>query len=251
VIQPSPRQGAASAFAKATADKSADKPPPTRIGVFGGTFDPIHIGHLRAAEEFAGLARLDRVLLVPSARPPHRDEIPFAAPEERLEMVRLAVRGNPLLDACPLEVRRGGPSFTVDTLGELGRKMPEARLVLAMGADAWLEFGGWNRPGEIAALADIVVLTRPGSPAPDLPGGPLASLPPALRAAWRREGDLWLHRSGKTLTVTQVTPLDVSASRVRALAAEGRSIRYLVPDRVLTFIKSRGLYRPVPDKENA
>jgi nicotinate-nucleotide adenylyltransferase len=217
--------------APASADKPSRNTAGSRIGVFGGTFDPVHIGHLRVAEEFADAEGLDRVLFVPAARNPLRPGPPAAAAADRLAMLRLAVQGNPRFAVSDLELRRGGPSYTIDTLGELSREAPGARLVLALGADAWAGFGDWREPKRIAALADIVVLTRPGSPALDLPGDPLASPPSAVRAI-------------------EVTALDISASRIRALAAQGRSIRYLVPDRVLEFIESRGLYRPVPHKEN-
>lgn len=217
--------------------------PPARLGVLGGTFDPVHFGHLRAAEEIADLFGLERVMLVPAAQNPLRRGAAGASPEARLEMARLAVEGNPRLLAADLEVRRGGPSYTIDTLEELAGRLPETALVLAMGADAWREFGSWRRSEAVLLLADIAVMTRPGSPAPDFPGGLLAPLPPALRSAYRPEGGLLRHPSGRTIAAAPVTPLDISATRVRALAASGKSLRYLVPDAVAEYIAGRGLYR--------
>ncbi len=227
--------------AKASGDESAGgaAAPQARVGVLGGTFDPVHLGHLRAAEEFAALAGLDRVLLVPCAIPPHRDQPPVASPGDRLEMIGLAVRGNPRLAACDHEVRRGGTSFTVDTLRELARARPGGSLALAMGSDAFREFGLWRDPEGIAALADLWVLARPGSPVPDL----LSPLPPSLRKAYRREGEVLRHPAGTVLRSAAVTALDISSSGIRASAAAGRTIRYLVPDPVRSFIEERGLYR--------
>jgi nicotinate-nucleotide adenylyltransferase len=214
------------------------------VGVLGGTFDPVHLGHLRAAEEFAELAHLDEVLLIPAARPPHRP-LPAAPAEERLAMVRLAVRDNPRLSACDLEVRRGGTSYTVETLGELVRSRPGLALALAMGADAFRDIALWRGYQEIAALADIWVLSRPGDPLPD----PLAPLPPALRGAYRREGDILSHPAGTTLREAAVTALDIRSSDIRAAASAGRSIRYLVTDAVLDYIRGHRLYLPGPAGE--
>ncbi len=206
-----------------------------RVGVFGGTFDPIHLGHLRAAEEFGAALSLSRVLLVPCARPPHRPGPPAASPADRLEMVRRAAEGNPLLVPCDLEVVRQGPSYTSLTLETLAVAMPGEELVLAMGADAWREFPTWNRPQVVLELAKVAVLARPGIAPFPLPEG----LPPGLRALFAAR-----------VESLPVTPLDISASRVRALAAAGGSIRYLVPEPVRDFIRERGLYRAPGNNEN-
>ena len=207
-----------------------------KIGIFGGTFDPVHLAHLRAAEEFGESLELDHVLMVVSAFPPHR-EPPSASVSERLRMLNLAVLGNPLLEASDLEVRREGPSFTLETLrmvrSNYGGNIP----YLALGIDAFLEISTWHRPADVLAEAHIVVLTRPGFKV-DL----ASSLSPRYSVSYRAEGDTLVHASGATLREIQVTTMDISSSSIRNLVASGKSIRYLVPPPVFKYIQRKGLY---------
>jgi nicotinate-nucleotide adenylyltransferase len=193
---------------------------PERLGVFGGTFDPPHVGHLALAEWAREELGLDRVLFVPAGAPPHKRAGRTPA-SRRLAMVRLAVRGNPAFAAEPMETRRRGPSYTVDTLRALAARHRGAKLWLLMGADMWATLGTWREPGAIARLAAIAVAARPGSRR--------ARRPAALRGARVR----WL---GNPV-------LDVSSSAVRDRARAGRSLRYLVPDAVARYVAERGLYR--------
>ena len=189
-----------------------------RIGLFGGTFDPPHAGHLAIAEWAREQLRLDRVLFVPAGTPPHKRGRRMSSAATRIAMTRLAVRGNPAFRASTLEARRAGPSFTADTLRSLRRSFPDARLFLIMGEDSLDDFGTWHEPGAIAALATLAVARRPG------PRGPKRRAP---------RGVVWLGNPG----------LDLSSSAIRARARAGRSLRYLVPDAVAAYIARRRLYR--------
>lgn len=196
-----------------------------RSGVFGGTFDPPHIGHLIAAQDAAAALALDRVLFVPAAQPPHKAGAPVTAATIRLRMLELAIAGDGRFAIDTLELARPGPSYTVDTLRELTARGGEWTLLL--GADQYELFETWHEPGEIRRLARIAVLDR-GGLAPrdgDAPAGSPAALP----------------MSDGALRVT-VTRIDISSSGIRRRAAAGESIRYLVPAPVEQFILEHGLY---------
>ena len=218
--------------------------PAPRIGVFGGTFNPIHIGHLRAAEEAAEALALERVLFVPSARPPHKaagDES-LAPAERRLAWVRLAVAGNPRFAADPIEVERAGPSYLVETLRALRERWGADALVFLLGQDAFAELATWREPETLLALADFAVMTRPplcdGSLAAWLPrslAGELELAPDGRSAVHRR--------AGTRVRLVEITALDVSASDLRARLHEGRSVRYLLPDAVREAVEASGAYR--------
>ena len=191
------------------------------LGLFGGTFDPPHVGHLALAEWAREQLRLDRVLFIPAGRPPHKRRRPISSPAARLAMIRLATRGHPGFGVSTLELEADGPSFTVDTLRAIGARHPRARLFLLVGADSLDEFRTWRSPEEILALATLAVAARPGSGRA------------ATRAWARRRGVVWLGNPG----------LEVSSSLVRERARAGRSLRYLVPDAVARYITRHRLYR--------
>lgn len=195
-----------------------------RLGIFGGTFDPIHLGHLVAAQEVLEALELDRVLFVPSARPPHKDPAGLTPADLRLRMVRAAIRGDERFEALDLELRREGPSYTAETVKALGDGEPDARLHLIVGVDQWAAFGSWKDPGAIVRLARPVVVAREGDRAaaiePRMPGGE-----PAPES-----------------TEVPVTRLDISSTRLRERIREGGSIRYLVPDEVRRIIEADELY---------
>jgi nicotinate-nucleotide adenylyltransferase len=191
-----------------------------RIGLFGGTFDPPHLGHLALAECARERLRLDRVLFVPAGTPPHKRGRRVSGAAARVAMTRLAVRGNPAFEVSLLEVRRRGPSLTLDTLRELHRSFPGARLFLLMGADSLDDFRTWHEPDAIAALATLAVARRPdGARA----GGRAARSPRVV----------WLDNPG----------LELSSSGIRARVRAGRSVRYLVPDAVAAYVARHRLYR--------
>ena len=212
------------------------------IGILGGTFDPIHYGHLRLAEELAGTLKLDQVRLVPSGTPPHR-AAPGVAAEHRLAMTELAAAGNARFLVDGREVRRAGPGYTFDTLTELRAEAGSDRpLALLVGADAFLEFATWHRWHEIFGLAHIAVAHRPGYPlerwAERMPQ-PLAR----EYTARLMQQPLATHLSpAGGVVVVPFTALDISATAVRDMLRAGASPRYLLPDSVLQYIQTHRLY---------
>jgi nicotinate-nucleotide adenylyltransferase len=211
-----------------------------RIGILGGTFDPVHRGHLASAEHVARACDLERVLLVLSARPPHKAEVAHASVEDRLAMLRLAVAGHPLLEASDAEVRRSGASYTVDTLSELARARPEAELFLIVGIDAWLEVDTWHRPEELLARANVIVTTRPGAHFPRT-----GVVPPVVaRAACCYDPSIgsYVHKSGHRLAVQPIDGVEASSTDIRRRVREGRPIDHLVEPSVADYIHRHGLY---------
>lgn len=194
-----------------------------RLGVFGGTFDPPHLGHLAAAQDVLEALALDEVVFVPAARPPHKDASELAPASVRMQMVEAAVAGDPRYRVSDVEVRRGGVSFTVDTLRLLQDEEPEARLHLLLGVDQWVQFGSWRRPREIARRARLVVMTREGEGTDDPGLGPDGEPPPEFFEV-------------------PVTRIDISSTQLRRRIKAGRSVRYLVPDSVRRIIESARLY---------
>jgi nicotinate-nucleotide adenylyltransferase len=220
------------------------------LGVFGGTFNPIHIGHLRAAEEIVEALGLSRMLFVPSARPPHKavegvDTIAPAA--NRLDWVRLAIHDNPRFEADAIEVERAGPSFLVDTLRTIGQRTAPQRPVFVVGCDAFQEVGQWREPRRLFELAHFAVVTRP-----PLQDGTLADwFPECARDDVELAGDglSALHRSAGTWVRRVAIPaLDVSASAIRERLRDGRSTRYLMPDAVERAVVASGCYLPASEK---
>lgn len=194
-----------------------------RIGILGGTFDPIHLGHLAAASAAMECGQLERVLFIPSAQPPHRANASAPA-AERLEMCKLAVKGHKSFEASDLEVNRGGRSYTSETLAELKRTHPHDELWLILGWDAAKLFATWHEPAKVKQLAAFVVVSRPGTPAPDADELTAAGLDP----------------DHVTLCLRH-TP-DVSASQVRKAIASGESISESVPGEVARYIAKHRLY---------
>lgn len=214
---------------------------PLRVGLFGGSFNPIHIGHLRAAEEVREAQRLDRVLFIPAALPPHKRTHQLATPQQRLEMVRLAIAGNPYFRVSDIELRRSGRSYSVDTLRELRQKFPNWHLYFIVGSDAFAEIHTWKEFEQLFALAHFVVVSRPGGPV-----APLPRLLPVVtrRAFWYAPPGLQLvHESGHRVTFQPITGFDVSATTIRRHLKRGRSIRYLVPAAVEQYIARHQIYQ--------
>ena len=212
------------------------------IGILGGTFDPIHYGHLRLAEELAGKLRLEQVRIVPSGTPPHRSA-PGASAEHRLAMVERAAAGNKRFVVDGREVRRSGPGYTFDTLAELRAEAGATRpLVLIVGADAFLEFATWHRWHEIFGLAHVAVAHRPGYP---LERWSERMPQPLAReyAARLMQQPLATHLSpAGGVVVVPFTALDISATAVRDMLHAGISPRYLVPDVIIEYIQIHRLY---------
>lgn len=216
-------------------------PEPGPLGLFGGTFDPVHLGHLRLAEEAREALGLASVRWIPAGQPPHRGA-PRLSGAHRLAMVRLAVAGNPAFQVDGAEVESTGPSYTVTTLERLRQELgPEQPLVLLLGADAFAGLPGWHRWQALLGLAHLVVLHRPGYA---LAAPALAPELEQLLAA-RQTGDparLAGAPAGAILALP-MTQLDISATHIRQLLAAGRSARYLLPPAVLDYIDQHQLYR--------
>ena len=189
-----------------------------RLGFFGGTFDPIHLGHLRAAENALESLELDRVAFVPAGTPPHRAP-PSSSALDRYALTALATAGHPRFAVSDAEVRREGPSYTVDTVAGLRRESPDAVVFVIVGSDTLPEMPTWRSHERLLELATVAVVARPGE------GPPNAGTPASGVARVEGPG------------------LAISASAIRARAREGKSIRYLVPDAVADYITKRALYR--------
>ncbi|WPP02321.1 nicotinate-nucleotide adenylyltransferase [Pseudomonas sp. HR96] len=211
--------------------------PPRRIGVLGGTFDPVHIGHLRSALEVAQSLGLDEVRLTPNARPPHRD-VPQVAAADRLAMVESAVQDVRLLTVDARELQRDKPSYTIDTLESMRAELAaHDQLILLLGWDAFCGLPSWHRWEELLQHCHILVLQRPDAD---------TEPPFALRnllAARSVSDPLALKGPSGQITFVWQTPLAVSATQIRQLLASGKSVRFLVPDAVLAYIEAHGLYR--------
>lgn len=212
------------------------------LGVLGGTFNPVHMAHLRLAQELAQGLGLAKVRFIPTGTPPHRGA-PRADGRQRLEMVRLAIAGNPLFEADDREIRRQGICYTFDTLTELRADFGSRPLCLLMGADAFSALTTWHRWTELFDLAHVVIAHRPGYPLNEMQ----ASLPAPLRQVYLQRlapdsGTLRFAAAGSIFT-REITALDISATRIRELLAQGASPRYLVPDPVLDYIDRNYLYK--------
>ena len=211
-----------------------------RIGILGGTFDPVHLGHITSAEQIARAFQLDFVLLVLSARPPHKGERAHARAEDRMTMLRLATAGHPELVACDLEATRAGPSYTVDTLRELRRVYPKTEMFVIIGIDAWSDVDTWKRPEDLLALAHVIVTSRPGLDFPDT-----GVVPPVVARA-----ECWYdptiqsyhHKSGHRLIAHPIEGINASSTDIRHRARQGESLKGLVPDTVTDFIQTKGVY---------
>ncbi|WP_167335134.1 nicotinate-nucleotide adenylyltransferase [Pseudomonas alkylphenolica] len=212
-------------------------PPARRIGVLGGTFDPVHIGHLRSALEVAEVLALDELRLMPNARPPHRGT-PQVSAQDRLEMVRCAVEGVPTLSVDARELARDTPSYTIETLELMRAELAASdQLFLLLGWDAFCGLPSWHRWEELLQHCHILVLQRP-----DADVEPPDALRNLLAARSVSDPQALAGPAGQIAFVWQ-TPLAVSATQIRQLLASGKSVRFLVPDAVLAYIDAHNLYR--------
>jgi nicotinate-nucleotide adenylyltransferase len=212
-----------------------------KIGILGGTFNPIHLAHLRIAEEVQRVCELDRVLFIPAAEPPHKDvagEISFS---HRLAMVEAAIRDYPDFQASDLELQRSGKSFSVDTLEILCQQDPEGERYFIIGLDSYRDIASWKDYARIFSLSHLVVITRPGV----LVNEPLGPLPVAIRDdfCYDKCTEKIQHKSGNYLIFSQETNLDISSTQIRKMLANRQQIRHLVPLVVADYIEEHSLYQ--------
>lgn len=219
-----------------------------KIGLFGGTFDPIHLGHLRAVEEVAEAFDLSKTYLIPAARPPHKPHREISPAGDRLEMMRLAAGSRASFEISDIELRRTGPSYTVDTLNHFKQTAPDRDYYLIVGLDAFLEIDTWKAHLEIFKQVPVIIMARPGgSPEPAL--SPWQAVADFIRQ--NISGGYRITDAGacdadggyEPIHFIDVSLLDISGTGIRDSIRRGKSIRYLVPEKVEDYIRQRGLYQ--------
>jgi nicotinate-nucleotide adenylyltransferase len=212
-----------------------------RIGIFGGTFNPIHLGHLRAAEEIREQFDLGRVIFIAAAVPPHKEVVDAIPGEHRMEMVRLAISNNPHFSLSDIEVKRPGKSYSIATIKFLRQQYgSDSEMFFILGMDAFLEIGTWKSFQELFSLCHFIVMTRPGFDKPFSAN----ILHPEIADAFVYDegGDCFVHRNGYSIYLQGVTFLDISSTRIREQVSKGRSVRYLLPPEVERYIRRHRFY---------
>ncbi len=218
------------------------------IGLFGGTFNPVHLGHLRTAQEVLEKFGLDHIRFIPAANPPHKDRHDLVDGAFRFAMLKRAISGNPGFAASDAELKRAGRSYTIDTVRLMVRELESgARCYLIVGLDAFMELDTWKDYREILKTIPLIVMSRPGSlnvSREDGFPGIEAYMKDRISDAYRTDGSrlTFVHDSLQPVHLCAVTALDISATTIRRLAGAGRSIRYLVPDAVAAYIDDKELY---------
>ena len=219
-----------------------------RIGLFGGTYNPVHFGHLRSALEVKEGFELDEVILIPAALPPHKLSGEVAEAADRLLMLRLALEDTAGLKLSDVELKRAGPSYTIDTVQYFKRTLPpESRIFLIMGLDAFLEIDTWKSYEELLRQVPFIIINRPKAGG-EAHGLRWKALEDYLKAAISADYAFVESQRGfccpnkQPVYVFEVTALDISSTALRRLVKKGRSVEYLVPQKVAEFIKSKGIY---------
>ncbi len=215
-----------------------------KLGILGGTFNPIHYGHLAAAEEVRDRLKLDRVLFIPSFHPPHKQEDDVPSAVHRMEMVRIATSGNAAFEPSDIEISRGGKSYTVDTIEALQKTYPEAELYFITGVDSFLDIQTWSRWERLLRLCTFVVLSRPGYRFADLLK--IDFLRPAetqmIELDRGQRMHVEIHAGAFTVYLVMIPLYDISSTDIRRRIKEGISIKYLLPEMVETYIIKNKLY---------
>lgn len=220
-------------------DRSGNK----RVGIFGGTFDPIHCGHLRAAEEVCRACGLDELFFMPAAVPPHKQDVRIGSAAQRLKMIELAIRGKEKFHCSTYELDKGGTSYSIDTLAEFREKISHD-LYFIIGWDAFCEISTWKDYRRLFEVSHFVVMSRSGNDSLWSDDGSMDVFPVAIRADFCYENEgVYRHRSGRRIYFHSVTRLDISSSMIRRERRGGYPITCLVPDTVNDYILERDLYR--------
>ncbi len=211
-----------------------------RLGLLGGTFDPIHHGHLRSAEEIWEDFELDQVLFIPAYIPPHKEDQPVSDFDHRHAMCQLAVKGNPHFAVIDLERTREGPSYSIDSVRDLQASAPDAEMHFILGRDAFLGIPTWGQFRELFSLTHFIVMTRPG-----YSRGPVTKVLEKVSPDFRHDprSARYIHPSGRFVHFWETTLLDISSTRIRQYFRENMSTRYLLPGAVEEYISRHGLYR--------
>ncbi len=212
------------------------------LAIFGGTFNPVHYGHLRGAEAVLANTQADKALFIPVSTPPHKDTGSLAPPVHRVEMLRLAIEGNPAFALSTMEVDRGGVSYTIDTLAEIfDTYSPRPEVSLVIGTDSFNEFSSWHRYLEIIELANLVVIGRAGMELKEIS----EVLPVELAGSfcYDSKDDVFKSPEGRFIKFLDSASVDISSSMIRDLIARGEGLKHLMPDKVIDYIKENGLYR--------
>jgi len=220
-------------------------------GLFGGTFNPIHLGHLRVAEDVRARFDLEKIVFIPSAIPPHKDMNGLADARSRYAMITIALSDCPDYVASDVEIHRQGPSYTIDTIAYFQNHQPaDAPYYLIVGMDAFLEITTWKAWQHLFNLIPVIVMTRPkaAGDASDAPlSDPLAEMERYIHAhmdiGYSLQESYFIHKTKQPIYLAHVTPIDISSSAIRDRIRQGRSIQSLVPDSVLEYIKQKGLYK--------
>jgi len=220
-----------------------------KTGLFGGTFDPIHYGHLRSACEVKEKFNFNRIFIIPAALPPHKKTKTVENSQHRLEMIRLATAGFSEFGVSDIELGRKGPSYTIDTVEYFKSQCGgETRLFFIIGSDAFLELDTWKAYSDLLKLIPFVVMIRPDASCPDISVKEQHILNFLIsrvseKYVYHSEDDAFLHPESPPVFIHRVTSLDISSTHIRRLIKGNRSIRFLVPEAVEQYIKTKGLYR--------
>jgi nicotinate-nucleotide adenylyltransferase len=211
-----------------------------RIGLMGGSFNPVHNAHLRIAGEARDSCRLDRVVFIPAADPPHKPLAGDVSFKHRSTMVSMAIANRAGFEMSTVEAERGGKSYSVDTIRTFRERFPGDDLFFIIGGDSFLELGSWHRYAEIFPLCSLIVVERPGCPVTD----PVDALPAAVRGEFTRDSKTGFlgHRSGTTIFFFTGSPQELSSTEIRRLAAAGANITRYVPPDVAAYISQQRIY---------
>jgi len=212
-----------------------------RIAIMGGTFNPIHFGHLRIAEEVREAFGLDKALFIPTFQPPHKDNGSLISPEHRLEMVRLAIKDNPFFEASDIEIKRGGRSYSVVTLRALHERHPDIEIHFIVGTDSFNDITTWCEYEELFRLTNFIVIPRPGYAVKKI--GEVLPVELAKKFWYDSEKAVYANAYGMFVSYMETTLYSISASRIRKMIKEGLSTRYLLPVEVEGYIIKNRLYR--------
>lgn len=228
---------------------NSSRPTPSRVGLFGGTFNPIHRGHFQAALDVLHAAALDRIYFVPSALPPHKSTGKLASAQDRLEMVRLTLDEHPLLKVCTAEIERSGPSYSIDTVRQCKAALPaDGRLFFLLGVDAFLEIDTWKSFQCLFEETAFIVMSRPGKGglwSPDLCNTVESYAQRCIASGYAlsENRDMLAHASKQPIYLVPVTPVEIASSRIRHMLRQGLPVVEWVAPPVAHYIQARGLYR--------